>query len=278
MAKLIFRRTHKTLLFSRKVSTRFHDPSIKTAGIIVIGDEILKGEVLDTNSNCMAAGLHKLGVKVKKISVVGDVLDEISSEVRDFSKRYSYVLTSGGIGPTHDDVTFEAVAKAFNEKTVMNPELVKICTEFYENSDPHSPGMKLARIPKSAKLTYSGDQRTSIKTNYPNVSVQNVYMFPGIPQLFQKSFNALASSLFQSANKFYTRKIYLNITEDKIAQTLSIIVKEFPNVIIGSYPKLFHSDYKVKIIIESTEEQSTAGAYNKLLEMVPIAVIVQVQD
>ncbi|KAF5286719.1 hypothetical protein FQR65_LT12472 [Abscondita terminalis] len=248
---------------------------IKTAGIIIIGDEILKGQVVDTNSKYMTVKLHKLGIRCKKISVVGDVVDEISEEVKTFSNLYDYVITTGGIGPTHDDVTFEGVAKAFGEPIILHPELVKLCVDFYKTEDVNSPGMKLARVPQSAVLNYVDDE-VSNRKSYPNVSVKNVYIFPGIPQLFERSFDSLASVLFKSSNKFYTRVVYFNVTEDKIAKALMVIAQEYPNVLVGSYPELFNKSYQVKITIESTEEKLTKEAYFKLLQIVPRDSIVDI--
>jgi molybdenum cofactor synthesis domain-containing protein len=118
----------------------------KTAGILVIGDELLKGEVVDTNGPHITKELHNLGVKVKKISIIGDEVDEISDEIKTFSKSYSYVITTGGIGPTHDDVTFEAVAKAFSVPLALNPQLRRLCEKFYKTTDVNHPGMKLAMV------------------------------------------------------------------------------------------------------------------------------------
>ncbi|XP_018567110.1 FAD synthase-like isoform X2 [Anoplophora glabripennis] len=247
-----------------------------TAGIIVIGDEILKGEVADTNSTFLAAEFHQLGVQLKKISVVGDIVNEVAEEVQHFSKSYDYVITSGGIGPTHDDITYEAVAVAFEEKLVLHPELKDICAKFYNTSNVNCPGMKLAYVPESARLNFIGVKGQ--KMIYPNVSVNNVYMFPGIPELLIKSFNNLKEILFKSNKKFYSKMVYFNITEDKIAEVLQVLVEEYPEVQFGSYPKLLHSVYKVKVTIESCKEESTIQAYKKLLTLIPKRYIVDDGD
>jgi FAD synthetase len=241
----------------------------KTAGILVIGDELLKGEVVDTNGPHITKELHNLGVKVKKISIIGDEVDEISDEIKTFSKSYSYVITTGGIGPTHDDVTFEAVAKAFSVPLALNPQLRRLCEKFYKTTDVNHPGMKLAMVPETAKLIFSDE------SNYPNVSVNNVYLFPGIPELFLRSFKALSPKLFKSGDTtFYTKVIYVNLTEDKIAEELGRLASEFPDVQVGSYPKLFHELYKVKITMESTNEKSATDACDRLLGKFPKSAIV----
>ncbi|KAJ8955226.1 hypothetical protein NQ318_000252 [Aromia moschata] len=253
------------------------DNKITTAGIIVIGDEILKGEVADTNSTFLAVELHLMGLKLEKISVIGDDVKAVCGEVRHFAGIYDYVLTSGGIGPTHDDITYEAVALAFNQPLVLDPLLKEICMKFYNTTDVKYPGMKLAYIPKTSKLTFS-DGAAGLKMAYPNVSIKNVYMFPGIPELLVKSFSNLKGVLFKSDKKFYTKSIYFNITEDKIVAALEKLVKEYPNVQFGSYPKLLHRVYKVKVTIESCCEESTDEAYNKLMTLVPRQYIVNIDD
>ncbi|XP_008198295.1 FAD synthase [Tribolium castaneum] len=246
---------------------------VKTAGILVIGDELLKGEVIDTNSPCITKEFHNIGVKVKKISVIGDEIDELSSEIRNFSKLYNYVITTGGIGPTHDDVTFEAVSRAFGIPLALNPQLRNLCQKFYNTTDDNHPGMKLAMVPESAKLTFS-DQ-----TNYPNVSVENVYMFPGIPELFRRSFLTLSSKLFKSDDTvFHCKALYVNLTEDKIADELGKLAADFPDVQVGSYPKLFHKLYKVKITMESTNENSVKAATDQLLAKFPKEAVVDVDN
>lgn len=260
----MFKRTQFTRLLSS-----LHDSKNKTAGILVIGDEILKGDIVDTNSHYVAKKLHDLGIKVAKISVIGDNVDEICNEVKTFSDNFDYVITSGGIGPTHDDVTFEAIGKAFKEPLYPNPTLVDICAKFYKTRDLTAPGMKLAFIPKSAKLTFDAS-----KMNYPNISVKNVYVFPGIPELFVKSVDALANVLFKSDCKFHTKVLYFNVTENILMNTMDVIVKTFPEVSVGSYPELFNTKYKVKVCIESTEKNTMEAAYSMFLNLIPREFIV----
>ncbi|CAH1992494.1 unnamed protein product [Acanthoscelides obtectus] len=266
----IFRKT----IFRLLCTTR--DAKSTTAGIIVIGDEILKGQVVDTNSSYLALELHKLGLQLKKISVIGDNVKEICDEVRCYSDSYDYVLTTGGIGPTHDDVTYEGVALAFNAPLVLDPELRDICMNFYKTNDVNAPGMKLAKIPKSAKLTFKTLE--GVRMVYPNVSIKNVYIFPGIPQLLRKSFGSLKTVLFKSNRKFYTKAVYLTATEESISKLLGELAEDYPDVQFGSYPTLQDIKYKVKVTIESHDEKSTEQAHNKLKELMPEEYIVHMED
>ncbi|XP_022918050.1 FAD synthase-like [Onthophagus taurus] len=256
-------------LVKRNLSKSVLKHQSRTAGIIIIGDEILKGEVTDTNSTYLVKQLYQLGVRVRKISVVSDDIKQISEEVRSFSDNYTYVITSGGIGPTHDDVTFEAIGYAFREPLIAHPILVDICSKYYGTKDLDSPGMKLAHIPKGAKLMFG-----EAKTSYPNISVKNVYIFPGIPQLLRKLFEQIGHKIFTSHEKFYTKAIYFNVTEKLIVDVLNILVKKFPTVIFGSYPELENSQYKVKITMECTNEEKLQIAYNTMINMMPSEYIV----
>lgn len=128
------------------------------------------------------------------------------------------------------------VAKAFNEELYAHPELIEICCKFYETKDPKAPGMKLAFVPKSSVLIYGTNKQNGVKSKYPVIRVHNVYMFPGIPQLFETAFETIYDVIFKSHCKFYTRCVYLKVAEYQIAQVLDSLVKECPKVCVGSYP------------------------------------------
>ncbi|XP_033102652.1 FAD synthase-like [Anneissia japonica] len=133
---------------SRSIQLRAMSSNDKpTAGIIIIGDEILKGHVQDTNSHYLCNELFQMGIKVEKITVVGDDLHSVANEIASFSSQYTHVLTSGGIGPTHDDITFKSVAMAFDESLELNDELVALCKQFFgAEHSLDSPQMKMAFV------------------------------------------------------------------------------------------------------------------------------------
>lgn len=132
---------------------------------------------------------------------------------------------------------FSGVAKAFNEKLYAHPELLEICCKFYNTSDRNAPGMKLAYVPESSALIYGTNKASGVKSKYPVIRVHNVYIFPGIPHLCENAFELIHEALFTSHSKFYTRCIYVNIAEYQIAGTLDSLVKRFPKVCFGSYPR-----------------------------------------
>ncbi|XP_053330756.1 FAD synthase [Spea bombifrons] len=246
-----------------------------TAGIIIIGDEILKGHTQDTNSFFMCKKLRSIGVKVSRISVIPDDVDAIAGEIAAFSPRYTYVLTSGGIGPTHDDVTFEAVAKAFGEDVFPHPELVSLVQKFFGKSDAWCPEMKLARIPVSSKLNYGTDKRTGDCFKYPLISVRNVYVFPGIPTLMERALEGL-DHLFRNENtRFYCREIFVNADEMSIAAVLDEANACFRrHVSLGSYPDWGNNYYRVQLTLDSDSEARLEEAYNFLIQRLPPGVVV----
>ncbi|XP_059573979.1 FAD synthase [Alligator mississippiensis] len=249
--------------------------SVVTAGIIVIGDEILKGHTQDTNSFFMCKKLRSLGVKVERISVVPDDVDAIAGEITSFAARFTYVLTSGGIGPTHDDVTFEAVAQAFGERVVPHPHLVALVHKFFGKTDPECPEMKLACVPESSQLNYGTDQRTGAAAKYPLVSVRNVYLFPGIPALMERALEGLNHLFRNEQTRFYSREIYVGADETCIAAVLSQAQASFGNLTsLGSYPDWASNYYRVKLTLDSESEQHLEEAYRFLMERLPAGTVV----
>ncbi|XP_028130250.1 FAD synthase [Diabrotica virgifera virgifera] len=268
-----WRTTHKIL--SRHICKTRRKQT--TAGVLVIGDEILKGQTEDTNSRYLSKEIYKSGVQVKKISVIGDIVEDVSREVKEFSNSFDYVITTGGIGPTHDDITFEAVAKAFNEELILDPTLKELVLKFYKSNDINIPGMKMAYIPQSAKLNFKSNI-TPEPLVYPNISVRNVYIFPGIPELMMKTFSSVKATIFQSKEQFFTKCLYLKSKESDVVQILNKVVLEFPDVQFGSYPKLFNSQYQVKLTVESVSEKNTKMAYETLVKLLPKESIVDNND
>ncbi|XP_041367426.1 FAD synthase-like [Gigantopelta aegis] len=246
-----------------------------TAGIIVIGDEILKGQTADTNSHFICKHLYSMGVKVQKISVIPDDLSTIASEVAEFSQRYTHVITSGGIGPTHDDVTFEGVAKAFKEDIIPHPDLVELIKKYFNTEDLKSPKMKMAYIPRSAKIQYGVNKTTGERTRYPLVSVHNVYMFPGIPSILEHAFVLLKDNFCNPGVEFHSKYIYVNLDEVSITSILNEVDSKFKeHVVLGSYPDINNSYYKVKLTLESLSPQHLEDACNHLKTVLPPDCIV----
>src|ERR1700758_1293867 len=180
----------------------------KSAGIIVIGNEILSGKTRDENSPYLATELRKLGVDVRKISVISDDLDLISSEVKDFSATYDYVFTTGGVGPTHDDLTMDGIAAAFGRRILRHPDLELSLRHFYSEELVHG-NLRMADVPEGARLV--GGKGTW----FPVVAVENVYIFPGVPEILQRKFERIKETFREAP--FHLRQVFLQADEGQIA-------------------------------------------------------------
>src|SRR5437867_1295502 len=156
----------------------------KTAGIIVIGNEILSGKTIDENSLFLARELRGLGVDVRKISVIPDELEIIAEEVRLFSRSYDYVFTTGGVGPTHDDLTIVGIARAFGRPVRRNPQLETTLRGYYSESLVE-PNLRMADVPEGARLVGGSG------TWFPVVAVENVFTFPGVPEILRRKFDRI---------------------------------------------------------------------------------------
>ncbi|XP_030639469.1 FAD synthase [Chanos chanos] len=246
-----------------------------TAAIIIIGDEILKGHTVDTNSTFLCCALRKLGVCVRRITVIPDVPEIIAKEVAQLAPTVTHLITSGGVGPTHDDVTFESVALAFGEKVVAHPELTRLVEEFFGTSDPNSPTMKLAMVPESSKLNYGTDPQTGQRLRYPLVSVRNVYLFPGIPSLLERAFNGLTHLFSGSGTTFHTREVFVDADEAEIASALTRLQAGWgKRVSLGSYPDWLSNYHRVRLVLDSDNSEEVDRARAQLVEELPKGSVV----
>jgi len=228
----------------------------KTAGIIVIGNEILSGKTADENSAFLARELRDLGVDVRKIAVIPDDLQLIAAEVRLFSQSYSYVFTTGGVGPTHDDLTMDGVAAAFGRKLRRHEQLEDALHRYYAQHLVE-PNLRMADVPEGARLI--GGQGMW----FPVVAVENVYIFPGVPEILRKKFSRIRET-FRDA-PFHLREVYLRADEGQIASVLHRILASFPNLLLGSYPYFDNPSFSIKLTLESKDAAYVNDAHGLLL-------------
>jgi molybdenum cofactor synthesis domain-containing protein len=232
----------------------------KTAGILVIGNEILSGKVVDTNSPYLCQELYALGVEVCRVTVLPDLIEVIANEVAAFSRTFDHVFTTGGVGPTHDDVTIAAVARGLQRQVVIHPDLEALL-ERHWGDRPSAARKKMASVPEGVQLLLEPS------LPIPVLQVENVYIFPGIPQLFRRKFDSIKERFRDLP--YHSRQIYVTVSESSFAHLLDRVVQEFPEVMLGSYPEVHNPEYRVKLTLESKDAANLAQAYQRLLALLP---------
>jgi molybdenum cofactor synthesis domain-containing protein len=240
----------------------------RTCALVVIGNEILSGKVQDSNAYFAACELRKLGVSLLRVAVIPDEIPIIAEEVAYCSARFDIVITSGGVGPTHDDLTMEGVAAAFNRKLILHPDLERLIRSHFADR-VNSAGLKMAEVPEGAILNEAGDIR------FPTVQIENVYVLPGIPQLFEAKLHALKPRF--AADPYFMRAIYTSATEGVIAEHLNACLVEFPELMLGSYPRIGNPEYRVKLTLESKNEEYLDRAFRHLMALLPKDTVVKIE-
>jgi len=239
-----------------------------TAGILIIGNEILSGKVTDTNSPYLCRELRTLGADVDRILTIPDDVQVIAREVRALSDAYDVVLTSGGIGPTHDDLTMEGVALAFGRK-VERSSGIAARIERAQGRPPNESQLKMAMVPEDAQLIDAGDLW------FPVVVVENVYVFPGIPELLRKKFESVRER-FRGV-PVLLKRVYVKRRESDIAAELNALLEAFPLLMLGSYPKIGEETFHVLLTLESRDAGYLQEALDRLLERLPKDAIHKVE-
>ena len=227
-----------------------------TVGILIIGNEILSGKVVDENSPYFCRELRSLGVDVERILTIPDDIAVIAAEVRAMSEKFDFVFTSGGIGPTHDDLTIEGVAAAFG-LPVERSASIEARIRRAVGDDPGESLLKMARVPAGAQLLDSGDLW------FPLVVVKNVHIFPGVPELLRKKFES-SRDRFQGI-PFVLKKVYVKQRESDIAPILDELLRGFPELMLGSYPRIGQEAFHVLLTLESRDPGYVQGALDELL-------------
>ncbi|MDG1521857.1 MAG: molybdopterin-binding protein [Hellea sp.] len=206
-----------------------------TAGIVVIGDELLSGRTQDSNISYIAKWLEPLGIRVEEARIIKDCESIIVNTVREFSKRFTYIFTTGGIGPTHDDITADAIAKAFNLSIDIREDAVRMLKQRYSDKELNKARLRMARIPKGASLIKNPVSQA------PGFQVSNVFTLAGIPSIMRAMLIDVQDRL-ETGIKLYSIAVMAEgISEGDAALPLSMIEKSYNNVILGSYPN-FNSE------------------------------------
>jgi molybdenum cofactor synthesis domain-containing protein len=215
---------------------------------LIIGNEILSGRTVDKNTSFIAKWLGELGISVEEVRVIPDKENVIINSVNELRKKYQYIFTTGGIGPTHDDITSESIAKAFGRKYDYNKEAYSILEKYYENSDFNEGRKKMARMPEGANLIYNK------QGSAPAFYIDNVFVLPGIPSYVELMLPPL-KDLLVKGKKIISISCDARVRESSIAVDLSNIQNKYPDVDIGSYPYSKEEVFGTVLVMRSIDEK-----------------------
>ncbi len=233
---------------------------IVTAALIVIGDEILSGRTRDRNIGYIAEYMTRIGIRLREVRVVGDVEDEIVDALNALRAAYDYVFTTGGIGPTHDDITAESVAKAFGVPIEIDERAVALMRERYEAKDLTETRLRMARIPQGAELIENSVSRA------PGFMIGNVIVMAGVPKIMQVMLDDVAPRL-RTGRKLLTRSVRIDRPEGEMAPGLAKLQEEFSDVPMGSYPFFENGRLGTNLVLRSSDEGRLEQALKALWEM-----------
>lgn len=232
----------------------------RSAGIVIIGNEVLSGKTQDTNSHFLCAELRQLGVEVQKISTIPDVIKMIGREVAAFSKRFDLVFTTGGVGPTHDDVTIEGIAHGFGLRVVRHPDIERRMRQRL-GADINEARLRMANVPEGAELL------ATEALFAPVIKIHNVFIFPGIPKILHERFQVIKERFREAP--YFLKVVYVKYGEGVIAIMLNDLLAKFPQLLLGSYPVMDIPEYKVKVTLESKDANYLTQALQSFLNSLP---------
>ena len=216
------------------------------AAIIIIGNEILSGRTQDVNVVNISNWLNELGVKLEEVRVIPDVENIIVKTVNEVRKKFKYIFTTGGIGPTHDDITSKSISKAFNVKYCFHPEAFRILENYYERGKFNKGRKKMAKTPKNASLIYNPSSAA------PGFFIKNVYCLPGVPSILKSMLGGLNNKII-GGNKIESRTLSLRTVESEISVSLEKVQKKYKSLDIGSYPFFKQGRIGVSLVIRSNK-------------------------
>ena len=241
----------------------------KNVALLLIGNELLSGKIQDTNGYYCAKSFRKAGITLAEVRIVNDIPEEIIAALQSLRKKYAFIITSGGIGPTHDDITLSAIAELFNLDLEIFPELLSALKNGYKDKF-NSAVEKMAYLPSTAKLLNSPGKE------WPLIQVENIYILPGVPILFKRKIKQICRLI--SGELFYLNEIHLNIDESLIAELLTELDDKYDVVDIGSYPMWPSEETKVraKITFESRDAKSVDCAFLEFKNKISASIIEKV--
>ena len=231
------------------------------AAILIIGNEILSGRTQDTNTSTIALWLNSIGVKVQEVRVIPDIEDTIVNFVNELRKINDYVFTTGGIGPTHDDITAKSISKAFNLEYEIHQKAFKILEAYYKPGEFNEGRQKMVWMPKNANLILNPT------SGAPGFSVENVFCLPGVPSILKSMLGGLKNEIV-GGEPILSQTISLRSVESEIAKPLTDIQDSNKDVEIGSYPFFQAGKLGVSIVIRSENKSKIDQCSSQILDFV----------
>lgn len=242
---------------------------VENAAFLAIGNELLGGKVAEANLFPLANTLRALGIELRAAEILLDDVPTLSNAVARLAKAHDILVTSGGVGPTHDDVTMQAVAAAFGRKVVRSPELVELVRQTFGAgmTDAH---LRFADVPEGALLRHAPD------VAWPTPVLENVWILPGVPEVFRMKLATLRAWVV-GPRPFVTRALVLSQDEVELKDALDSVVAAHPAVSIGSYPALFNPRYRTRITFDGTSATAVTAALDDLRSRLLASSIVDIE-
>ena len=231
------------------------------SGIIIIGNEILSGRTQDTNTSIISKWLNSLGIKVQEVRVIPDVEKIIVDTVNELRKKYDYIFTTGGIGPTHDDITASSISKAFNLTYGPHNEAMSLLEKYYKPGEFNEGRQKMAWMPTNANLIYNPT------SGAPGFNVENVFCLPGVPSILKSMLGDISHKLV-GGEPILSQTINLRTVESEIAKSLSMVQNNNKDVDIGSYPFFRAGKLGVAIVLRSTNQSQIEKCNLEIIKFV----------
>lgn len=232
-----------------------------TAAVVVIGNEILSGRTQDTNTAFIAEKLTGRGVRLQEVRVIPDIESRIVDTVNEMRSKYDYVFTTGGIGPTHDDITAESVARAFGVECDVDSEAFRMLEEYYGLEELTPPRTKMARVPVGATLI------PNPVSGAPGFRYENVFVFAGVPRIMQAMMEHVLINL-EGGDPVLSCSISCSLPESEMAEDVGLLQEKYSNMEIGSYPHFRAGLLGLSIVLRSTDRDSLKKATEELVETI----------
>ena len=231
------------------------------AGIIIIGNEVLSGRTKDINTSTISTWLNSLGIEVKEVRVIPDDAKTIIDTVNELRKKFNYIFTTGGIGPTHDDITAESISNAFNLEYGFHKEAFSILESYYKPGEFTDGRQKMAKMPTTAKLILNPS------SGAPGFYVENVFCLPGVPSILKSMLGGL-NNILVGGDPVLSKTLNLRTVESEIAKSLTDVQNKNKEVEIGSYPFFRAGKLGVSIVLRSTDQDKIDECNDQILKFV----------